>query len=555
MASTDTAAITGGKLLVDCLINLGAKKCFGVPGESYLDILDALHDTRGQLDYILCRNESGAAFMAEAWSRITGVPGICMVTRGPGATNASIGIHSAMQASTPMLVLVGQVGTDQQGREAFQELDYTHVFGGIAKWVVEIRDSDRIPELLSRAWTTACGGRPGPVVIALPENMLVSKTLRTPCNSVTIASPAPASADIERASAMLADARQPIVLVGGGRWDNAAKHSLRQFVESGNLPVATAFRYHDLIDNHYHGYIGNAGVGMSPALKSALQSADLLLAIGVRFGEMTTDAWQLYDLPNPSIPLIHVHPSSDEIGKIYAADLPILATPGQFCASMAERPAVGNWREWSAGLHRQYLELLDLSPQPCPVDMTTVMQFLQRELPDDAILTNGAGNFAIWPNRYFRFGNEQRLLAPQSGAMGYGLPAAIAAKLAFPEKTVVCIAGDGDFQMTCQELGTAMQAGACPIILILNNCSYGTIRMHQERHYPDRVSATTLENPDFARLASAYGFHAERVETTQGFPDAFGRAMSSSSGAVLELVTDVEALTPTLTLSRLRSAT
>ncbi|MBC2837588.1 thiamine pyrophosphate-dependent enzyme [Paragemmobacter straminiformis] len=543
----------GGQLLVECLVALGARKAFGVPGESYLAVLDALHDTRGKLDFVLCRNEGGAAFMAAAWGKLTGAPGLCLVTRGPGVTNASIGIHTAMQDSAPMLVFVGQVGTDMKGREAFQEIDYRAVFGSMAKWAVEIDRIERLPEIIGRAWVTATTGRPGPVVIALPEDMLTSLTDAAPLQGpARIAEAAPDPVALADAMAMLAAAKRPLLLMGGCNWTEAGQTALQAFAEASDIPVVAAFRYQDQFDNFSPVYAGEAGVGMPPNVRALMRDADTILAVNVRFGEMTTDAYTLLDVPLPKQRLIHVHASDREIGKIYQPALGLHAGPNAFAAAL--QPVKGDWADWRAKARAAWEAGFDLPPQPSPVDMGLATAHLREVLPADAILTNGAGNFTVWPNKFYKFGAKARLLAPQSGAMGYGVPAAIAAKVAFPDRTVVCFAGDGDFQMNCQELGTAMQAGAQPIILILNNGTYGTIRAHQERNYPARVSGTTLENPDFSALARSYGFHAERVDRTEDFPAAFARARASRTGAVLDLNISAEALTPRQTLTQMREA-
>ena len=542
----------GGQVLVQSLVTLGARKAFGVPGESYLAVLDALHDTNGRLDFINCRNEGGAAFMAAAWGKLMGQPGICMVTRGPGVTNAAIGIHTAMQDSAPMIVFVGQVGTDMRGREAFQEIDYCAVFGTMAKWVVEVDDVNRLPELLARAWTTALTGRPGPVVVALPEDMLTSLTDATPLTGpALIHEPGPAPAAVEQALALLAAATRPVLLVGGVNWTSQGRADLHRFAEGSDIPVVAAFRYQDRFDNFSASYVGEAGVGMPPHVKALIREADVILAVNVRFGEMTTDGYTLLDVPMPKQTLIHVHGSDRELGKIYQPALGIQAGPNAFAAAL--RPVQGAWADWRSNARKGYEESLAAPPQPSPVDMMAATQHLRQVLPEDVVLTNGAGNFTVWPNKFFPFGPKARLLAPQSGAMGYGLPAAIAAKIAYPERRVVCFAGDGDFQMTCQELATATQHGAQPIVLILNNGIYGTIRAHQERNYPERVSGTDMINPDFVALARAYGFHAERVATTADFPAAFARAMDSKTGAVLDLDISPEALTPRQTLSQIRA--
>jgi len=544
--------ISGGHLLVKSLQALGASKCFGVPGESYLDVLDALHDTKGKLDFVLCRNEGGAAFMAEAFGKLTGLPGICMVTRGPGATNASIGVHTAMQNSSPMILFVGQVGTDQRDREAFQEIDYRAFFGSVAKWVVEIDDANRIPELLSRAWCTALSGRCGPVVVALPENMLTALTEAKPCRSARIPIPSPSDDDIKQIIELLEAANKPLIIIGGGGWTAEARLAIEQFAQKNNLPVSVAFRFHDLIDHHSDCFAGEAGVAMAPSLQSAIKEADLIFAIGIRFGEITTGAYKLFDVPYINKKLIHVHASDRELGKVYAADLPVHASPNTLADRLKHVELSGDWLAWQRQCRQAYLDSFEAPEQPGNVDMVAITKHLRNHLPDDTIITSGAGNFANWPGRFLRYGPKQRLLAPQSGAMGYGVPAAIAAQLTEPSKTVVCFTGDGDFQMNCQELGTAMQAQVQPIILILNNGSYGTIRMHQERHYPARVSGTDLQNPDFITLARAYGFSAERVEKTEDFEAAFDRALASDTGAVVELMIATEAITPQQTLTQIR---
>ena len=544
---------SGGQLLVDCLIGLGATKAFGVPGESYLAVLDALHDSVGRLDYILCRQEGGAAFMAAAWGKLTGSPGLCMVTRGPGATNAAIGVHTAMQDSAPMILFIGQVGSAMRGREAFQEVDYRAMFAPLAKWVTEVDDAARLPELLARAWVTALEGRPGPVVMALPEDMLTSLTDAPVLNAITrMAEPAPDATALAAAQQMLAQAQRPLILYGGCNWTTQGRTALQTCAEASDIPVVAAFRYQDQFDNHSACFAGEAGVGMMPHVKALIRDADVILAINVRFGEMTTDGYQVLSVPVPVQKLIHVHGSDRELGKIYVPALAIHAGPNAFATMLT--PVTGGWSGWRKQARHDYLASLQVAAQPSPVDMAAVMAHLQAILPEDVILTNGAGNFAVWPNKVFAFGPQARLLAPQSGAMGYGVPAAIAARIACPDRRVVCFAGDGDFQMTLQELGTAMQAGAQPVVLVLNNGIYGTIRAHQERHYPGRVSGTTMENPDFTAIARAYGFHAERVETTAHFAAAFDRALASPTGAVLDLAIAPEAITPRQTLSQMRAA-
>ncbi len=544
---------TGGRILVDCLAALGAWRIFGVPGESYLAVLDALHDTPG-IQFVNARHEGGAAFMAEAHGKLTGSPGICFVTRGPGATNAAIGVHTALQDSSPMILFVGQVGTDMKGREAFQEIDYRAFLGPIAKWAVEVDDPARLPEIVARAWTTALSGRPGPVVVALPEDMLTARTVPPAMGRPRIPAAAPAPADIAELGELLGRAERPVALVGGGGWSDTARSALAREMPRLGLPVLAAFRFHDLFDNANPCYVGEAGVGMTAAARETIAESDLILAIGVRFGEMTTDGYRLLEVPRPRQSLVHVHASDAELGKIYVADLPVHAAPLPFLEALGALDGdPERWRDWRSARRKAWEKSFDLPPQPGALDMGAVMAHLRSTLPDDAILTNGAGNFSIWPNKLFRFSGRQRLLAPQSGAMGYGLPAAVAAKAEFPGRTVVCFAGDGDFQMTCAELGAAAQIGAAPVVLILNNGTYGTIRMHQERHYPGRVAATDLVNPDFAALARAYGMLGERVETTAEIAPAFARALDAPTGAVLDLALPAEALTPRETLSEMRA--
>ena len=550
----NTAMKDGGSLLMECLINLGAKVGFGVPGESYLAVLNAMHDHQDEFRFIVARQEGGAAYMAEAWGKLSGEPGMCFVTRGPGATNASIGVHTAMQNSTPMLLFVGQVGSDMIGREAFQEIDYTAYFGSIAKWVVEIDDAERIPELISRAWATALSGRPGPVIVSLPETLLTQNVITAPCKAVHIPEPAISMTQLATVEAMLNTADNPVVIVGGSRWEQNGVAALSAFCQANNLPIVAAHRFHDIIDNHHDCYAGDASVGMHAYMKSLLREADLIMAINIRFGEMTTDAYQLFDCPTMKAKLIHSHVSDAELGKIYAADIPLHSGPNCFAEALSTitlfpKPERLKWCETA---RQTYLSSFEVAAQNSPVDMGEVMKILADILPDDVIITHGAGNFALWPNRFMKFGSKARLLGPQSGAMGAGVPAAIAAKARHPERTVLCFAGDGDFQMNGNELGTAMQENIQPIILILNNGTYGTIRMHQERTYPNRVSGTDLVNPDFVALASAYGFYGERVSSTDEFRAAFDRALASPTGAILELMIGAEAISPRATISGLR---
>ncbi len=541
----------GGELLVQTLVNLGATKSFGVPGESYLPVLDAMYDTQGKFDFVLCRNEGGASFMASAYGKLTRTPGICFVTRGPGATNASIGVHTAMQDSSPMILFVGQIGTEMREREAFQEVDYRAVFGTVVKWATEIEDTERVPEMVARAWKVATSGRPGPVVVALPENTLNGSSGIDPILEMrALAEPSPDAASLADARALLERAERPLMMLGGSMISDDSQRLFERFAEQSHIPGITAFRFQDCFNNHSPAFCGEAGVGMPPHVQRLIREADVILAVNVRFGEMTTNAYTLMDVPVPKQKLIHVHGAESELGKIYVPTIGIQAGPNAFAAAL--EPIERRPSEWSQGARKTYEAFLDVKAQPSPVDMASVIKHLRTVLPDDVILTNGAGNFTVWSNKFFPLGPEARLLAPQSGAMGYGVPAAIAAKVAHPDRRVVCFAGDGDFQMNCQELATAKQAGAQPIILILNNGIYGTIRAHQETHFPGRVSGTTMESPDFAMLAQSYGFHGERVSRTEDFAAAFERALASPTGAVLDLEIAAEAITPNKTLTEIR---
>ena len=548
--------ISGGQAVVQTLISLGARAGFGVPGESYLAVLDAFCDAPS-FRFIGCRNEGGAAFMAEASAKLTGEVGLCFVTRGPGATNASIGVHTAMQASTPMLLFVGQVGLEHQGREAFQELDYRQVFGPIAKYATEITDLSRTPEIIRRAWSLAISGRPGPVVIALPEDILSqSADMEIPTTPILAPKSAAVAADLEQLAEKLQTAQRPVILAGGGRWDGQDRGALQACANKLNIPVVTGFRYHDLFDNTDPLFVGEAGVGMTSNTKRILTEADVVLAVNLRFGEMTTNAFTLFGGDRGDQWIAQSHRSGDEFHKFVTPDLSMICDPAPLLNGLAARlelTGMSHDPAWAKSARAGFTGAQTAKAQPSPVDMGVVTSTVQAMLPADAIVTNGAGNFAIWPNKFLQFSQQQRLLAPQSGAMGYGLPAAIAAKVAYPERCVLCFAGDGDFQMNCQELGAALQADARPIVLIVNNGSYGTIRMHQERHFPRRVSGTEMINPAFAALARAYGFHAERIERTEEFADAFARALASPTGAVLDLNVASAAITPGMTIADLQA--
>ncbi|MEM9097269.1 MAG: thiamine pyrophosphate-binding protein [Pseudomonadota bacterium] len=544
---------TGGEILVEALAAQGVTTAFGVPGESYLAVLDALHDS--DIRFVLCRQEGGAAFAAEAWGKLTGEPGICFVTRGPGATNASIGVHTAMQDSSPMILFVGQIAREMRGREAFQEIDYRAMFGTVAKWVTEVDSAERMAEIVARAFRVALSGRPGPVVVALPEDMLRDRAEATVAPRLQISQPGVPDGIAQHAADLLAGAERPVILVGGGGWrDRPSIPALTEWAEAAAIPLSVTFRCQDMVDNTAPAYVGDSGVGMPPHIREMLAEADLILSIGHQFDEMMTDGYTLFEAPVPRQRIIHVHASDDELGAVYQPELAIHADPNAFASALAATQArpTNALRDRLESLRATYEASFELPPQPGQVDMGAVMAEVRAKLPSDAILTNGAGNFAIWPGRLFKYGPDHRLLGPQSGAMGAGVPAALAAKVHDPSKTVLCFAGDGDFQMTCQELGTAMQFDARPIVMILNNGAYGTIRMHQERDYPDRISATEIHNPDFVKIGEAYGMHSERVEATGQFADAFDRALASPTGALLELMTSVEAITPRRTLSQIK---
>src|SRR6267142_3020651 len=494
---------SGGQVLVDALKGHGVDMAFAVPGESYLAVLDALHDASNQIRLITCRQEGGAAYMAEAYGKLTGKPGVCFVTRGPGATNASIGLHTGFQDSTPMILLVGQVAREATDREAFQEIDYRRMFGQLAKWVVQIEDARRIPELVSQAFHRALNGRPGPVVIALPEDMLVDEVEVADAGPYKIARGAPAPDDMAKLRELLDEARRPMVIVGGGGWSAQACADIRAFVEASDLPVCASFRNQDLFDNRHPNYVGDLGVGVGPALGKRLKACDLIVAVGPRLGEATTGGYTLFDLPVPQQNLVHVHAGAEELGRVYQATLPINSGMANFAAAAkAMKPVDGNrWKAETAAGHAEYLDNIKPGPLPGAVNMGEIIAWLNKRLPDDAIVTNGA--------------------------MGYGVPAAVAAKIAEPNRMVVSLAGDGCFLMNGQEFATAVQHGANVVIAVIDNGMFGTIRMHQEREYPTRVHGTELKNPDFAAYARAFGGHGETVEKTADFGPAFERALAA----------------------------
>ncbi|MGF7209261.1 acetolactate synthase-1/2/3 large subunit [Skermanella aerolata] len=548
---------SGGQILVDSLRVHGADLAFCVAGESYLDVLDAFHDAP-DIRLITCRHEGGAANMAEAAGKLTGRPGICLVTRGPGACNASIGVHTAMQDSTPMILFVGQVARDQAEREAFQEIDYRRMFSPVAKWAAQIDDAARIPEFISRAFHVATSGRPGPVVLALPEDMLRDRVSVAPTGRYTEVQAHPGMADLKRVAELLALADRPLILAGGSGWTDAACEDLRRFAESCNIPVCSSFRRQDVVNNDSPAWIGDLGTGPNPKLLARVKEADLLLVIGARLGEMTTQGYELIDLPETRQTLIHVHASAEELGRVFRPDLPIQAGSTAFASALSSLPKFHDlrsdrWRDWMEVGRRDFLEWLEPAAYDGALDLGAISVWLRDRLPADSIVTIDAGNFSGWAQRFLKYGRPGRQLGPTSGAMGYSVPAAVAAKIVHPNRLVVSFVGDGGFQMTGQELATAMHAKSAPIILVFNNGIFGTIRMHQEKRYPGRVSATDLTNPDFAALARSYGAFGAAVERTAEFAPAFEQAVESGLPAVIELRMDPEVITTRTTLSALRA--
>lgn len=539
----------GGQVLIDQLKIQGVERVFCVPGESYLAALDGLYDSG--IETVIGRQEGGVAMMAEAHGKLTGAPGIAFVTRGPGATNASAGVHVASQDSTPMILFIGQVASDQKDREAFQEIDYGQMFGSIAKWVAQIDRTDRIVEYVSRAFHIAQSGRPGPVVLALPEDMLSAFSEGGDAPKAHGVALAASGADAIKIAARLQAAERPLVIVGGGVWSAKAAADMARFATRFELPVGTAFRRQDYFDNRHPHYAGDVGIGINPALADKVKQADVILALGTRLGEITSGGYGLFDIPKPKQRLIHVYPDATELGRIYHADQSVACSPVDMARALAElEPDDGPLRDstWRQGLHQAYCAWGAPQHSVGDVKMEQIIGHVNQVLPETAIVTNGAGNYAAWLHRYFDYKTYGSQLAPTSGSMGYGLPAAVAAKLAHRNRDVICFAGDGCFQMTMQEFGTAAQYGANIVVIISNNGIYGTIRMHQEQHYPGRVSGTVMHNPKFAALAQSYGGHGEVVRKTDEFPAAFERARTSNLPAIIELITDPRALSSRLNL-------
>jgi acetolactate synthase I/II/III large subunit len=539
----------GGRSLVDALIRNGVDTVYCVPGESFLPVLDALHDARG-VRTIVTRHEGAASNMAEAHGKLTGRPGICFVTRGPGATHASNGVHTARQDSTPMILFVGQIDNEYREREAFQEVDYRQMFGCLAKWATEIDRVERIPEIIAKAFSVALSGRPGPVVIALPEDVLFGETRSAeaaPHVRITQAAPIPES--MQELHALLSRAKRPLVIVGGTGWNDGACADLKLFIDRWNLPVAASFRRQDLFDNRDAHYCGMLGLAVSPKLAERVKAADVLLVVGSRLAEVTSSGYTLVKSPKPDQTLIHIHPDPDELGRVYQATLPINAGMQAFTVALHDIAPVENttWDEWTGSARQDYLQYSlppSLDPRHSGVDVAKVVAHLSEILPDDAVIANGAGNYTVWVHRFYRYRRPFTELAPTNGAMGYGVPAAIAAKLRYPERTVVAFAGDGCFMMYPQELATAMQFRAPLVIILVNNGMLATIRMHQERAYPGRRVGTQLSNPDFVALAHSFGAYGERIKNTDEFPAAFERARNAGVPALIELKVDPRQITP-----------
>jgi acetolactate synthase-1/2/3 large subunit len=552
--SARNATRTGGEILTDQLLVHGVRQVFCVPGESYLAVLDAFCDR--DLALTVCRQEGGAAMMAEAVGKLTGKPGVCFVTRGPGATNASAGIHIARQDSTPMILFVGQVARGAREREAFQELDYQAVFGSMAKWVAEISEVARIPEFVSRAFATAINGRPGPVVLALPEDMLTDRAEVADALPFEAIESWPGPSDMVELQKRLEAAERPLLLLGGSRWSARACAGVTRFAEGFCLPVATTFRRAHLFDALHPCYAGDFGIGPNPELAAQVAAADLLILLGTRLGEISSQSYSVLGIPNPGKTLVHVHPGPEELGRLYRPDLGVIASPLDFAAALErlEPPQAIRWREHTRAVHAAYLRWSQTPTEvPGTVNLGTIVAFLRDRLPPDAVICNGAGNYSAWLHRFYRFRRYGTQLGPTSGSMGYGLPAAVATKRTYPERAVLCFAGDGCFLMHGQEFATAVQYDLPIIVVVVDNGMYGTIRMHQEREYPARVSGSMLKNPDFAAYARAFGGYGITVEHTEEFPAAFEQALRSNKPAIVHLKVDAEAITPTLTLAAIRA--
>lgn len=546
---------TAARALVDTLRLNGVDTIFCVPGESYLAVLDALHDVP-EIKLVVCRQEGGAAYMADAYAKATGKPGICFVTRGPGITNASVGIHVAQQDSSPVIVFMGQVGRDMFEREAFQEVDVRKVFGSMTKWAAQIDDADRVPELVSRAFYTATSGRPGPVVLALPEDMLVEQTDAPDARPAVPVETGIGAEALARLRDLLAEAKRPLLLIGGGGWSAQARADIQAFAETWEVPLTVSFRCQDYVDNDHTHYAGDVGIGPNPKLAERVKTTDLLVVLGARLGEMTTGGYTLLNLPVPTQRLVHIHAGAEELGRVYQPELAINASSAAVAAALAGLAPAGDLQarqDWVRGARADYEAWQQPVVSPGSVQMSEIVRWLVGRLPADAMICNGAGNYATWFHRFYRYRGWRTQLAPTNGSMGYGVPAGVAAKLQHPERVVIAAAGDGCFLMNGQELATAAQYAAAVVFLVIDNGMYGTIRMHQERDYPARISGTGLQNPDFAQLALAYGAHAETVHRTEEFAPAFERAVAADRPALIWIKLDPEAITPRASLSQIRA--
>jgi acetolactate synthase I/II/III large subunit len=582
MSQKNLTSRSGGHLVADALITHGVDTAFGVPGESYLAVLDGLYAHNDAFKFVICRQEGGAAFMADAYAKLTGKPGVCLVTRGPGATNAAIGVHTAHQDSSPMILLIGQVGNDFVEREAFQEIDYRRMFGPMAKWVAQIDDASRVPEYMAHAFQTATSGRPGPVVLALPEDMLSAYATVADARAYSPVRANPGVTQIARVHELMAKAARPFVIVGGHGWSRESARQLRDYVEANHLPVGCAFRFQDTFDNSHPNYAGDVGIGINPKLAARVSNADVVLCIGARLGEMTTSGYTLFDVPIPKQTLIHVHGDPNELGRVYQADEMICSGIAEFCSSLSgkngETGAVTPFVVSPSNHDAKKTALLEIKSElgawqsepplyknrttPAKLNLYNVVQTIKKLAPKDSIITNGAGNFATWAHRFWPYAGvescDKSQLAPTSGAMGYGVPAAVMASIVAPERTVINFAGDGDFMMTSQELATAMQYGGAPICIVFNNGMYGTIRMHQEKHFPARVYGTQLANPDFAKYCESFGGKGFTVNTNNEFDSAFAAALAHTSAAktpaLIELKVDPQDLTPGATLAAITAS-
>jgi acetolactate synthase I/II/III large subunit len=546
---------TGGQILVDCLRLHGVDTVFCVPGESYLAALDAFHDVQDQINLVVCRQEGGVTNMADAWGKMTGKPGVAFVTRGPGATNASVGIHTAHQDSTPLILFVGQIARDMAEREAFQEVDYRRMFGEMTKWVAQIDNPARVPEMVSRAFHVATSGRPGPVVLALPEDMQTERADAEDGQPFHTAQANPGAADLAKFRDMLSAAKKPLVMAGGGGWTQEACDNLTAFAEQNELPVAVTFRRQDLMDNRHPNYAGVIGLGINPKLKQRLDECDLLISLGPQLGEIVSGGYTYFDFPKPKQTFVHISAGVDELGKVYQADLGINSGMAEFCAAARDMvPVATPWKGEAETAHADYMAFSTPPDMPGDVNYSEIVAWLSDNLPEDSVITNGAGNYTVWVHRFYRYKQYGTQLAPQSGAMGYGVPSGVAAGVRHRDRVVVSFSGDGCFQMNGQEIGTAVQQNAKVIFVVVNNGMYGTIRMHQETHYPKRKSGTDLVNPDFAALARAYGAHGETVTKTADFEAAFERCRAVDGPSLIELVIEQDAVLPTSTLSGIQAA-